>query len=279
MGPLATADQLVHLASVVLRATARDRKDRQAQAVTQALRAVVAVRVTTAGLAWDGLQSKLWIRADLKLDRCRRFAFVPVGSQEQADLMLERLFTQDVRDKTMETETIPICRFNVNGVCTISTELAGMEVPIAADACRACIAAAHPQAINRVTCSKAIHTRLIHGLPPTPKLLECVSPPQRGVGTELERMIAVTRRWLAWIGLGWILPEPGTAECGCQSLRTEMNLAGPVGCLDHRERYAQNMFDRWCSHAKIVGRIPGARSITGFYIKQAIRKARSKEIK
>ncbi len=102
----------------------------------------------------------------------------------------------------MTTEQCPHSR---DGLCQISTNLAGLPVPLAEDACNACQLQQNPRAVNRVTCSKAIHARTLAGHIPTEELLQCVQPPKDGVGTELERLIDRTRLFLAMIRLDWII--------------------------------------------------------------------------
>jgi hypothetical protein len=94
------------------------------------------------------------------------------------------------------------CPHKVDGYCQISSDLAQVPVPIAQDACEACIQQSPPRAKNSVTCSKAIQYRTLVGMLPTPELLECIKPPTQGVGTELELLIEKTRRTLNWLCLG-----------------------------------------------------------------------------
>ena len=116
------------------------------------------------------------------------------------------------------------CPHNVDGYCQISSDLAQVPVPIAQDACAACIQQATPKAKNSVTCSKAIQYRTLVGMLPTPELLECIKPPTQGVGTELELLIEKTRRTLNWLCLGWLIPDK--FNCGCHSTKSRMNEMG-----------------------------------------------------
>jgi hypothetical protein len=113
-----------------------------------------------------------------------------------------------------------VIRFD-DGYCQISTDLAQVPVPIAQDACAACILQSNPRSKNSVTCSKAIQYRTLVGMLPTPELLDCVKPPSSGVGTELETLIEKTRSFLRRVWLGWLIPP--RVQCGCSTTRRLMN--------------------------------------------------------
>ena len=131
------------------------------------------------------------------------------------------------------------CPHNRDGLCQVSTRLAAMPVPIADDACQACLQQKSPCTINRVTCSKAIQIRLAAGMPAPQELLDCVRPPESGVGTELARMIDTTRGWLHMLRLDWIIPQP--VACGCGPIRAAMNYDSPQQCWQKRAFYARNI--------------------------------------
>ncbi len=138
----------------------------------------------------------------------------------------------------MTTEQCPHSR---DGLCQISTNLAGLPVPLAEDACNACQLQQNPRAVNRVTCSKAIHARTLAGLIPTEELLQCVQPPKDGVGTELERLIDRTRLFLAMIRLDWIIPT--SEKCGCNAAKSRLNADGPTACVQNRRLHATEITD------------------------------------
>ena len=172
--------------------------------------------------------------------------------------------------------TRPIeCPHNVDGYCQISTDLAQMPVPIAQDACAACILQANPRTKNSVTCSKAIQYRTLVGMLPTDELLECVKPPSRGVGTELESLIEQTRSFLHRVWLGWLIPP--RVQCGCSATRSSMNQQGVLGCLRNRNKLADEILDRWRKHVPIIRFVPLSRFLVGIYLIQAIRRFQNKE--
>ncbi len=173
------------------------------------------------------------------------------------------------------SETIA-CPHNVDGYCQVSTELAQMPVPIAHDACAACILQSHPRTKNSVTCSKAIQYRSYVGMLPTEELLECVKPPSRGVGTEMEFLIEKTRSFLHRVGLGWLLPP--RAQCGCPAMRSFLNQQGIPGCLRNRQRITTEILDRWRTHLPVIRFVPIARFLIGIYLKHAMRRYQKKEI-
>ncbi len=168
------------------------------------------------------------------------------------------------------------CPHNVDGYCQVSTDLAQMPVPIARDACAACILQTHPRTKNSVTCSKAIQYRSYVGMLPTEELLECVKPPARGVGTEMEFLIERTRSFLHYIGLGWLLPP--RAQCGCSDMRSFMNQQGISGCLRKRHQITTEILQRWSNHLPAIRFVPLARLLIGFYLKLAMRRFQKKEI-
>ena len=167
------------------------------------------------------------------------------------------------------------CQYNQDGYCKISSDLAKAPLPIANDACAACLQQTWPRTKNPVTCSKAIEYLSIVQMPIPQELLECVKPPTNGVGTELENLIEKTRRVFSWVCLGWLIPEP--IYCGCGSTKTRMNELGVWGCLRERENLAFEILARWIKHFPTIRFIPFVHSIIEGYIVRAVFKSQSKE--
>ena len=167
------------------------------------------------------------------------------------------------------------CQHNVDGYCQISSDLAQLPVPIAQDACAACIQQATPRAKNSVTCSKAIQYRMLVGMLPTTELLECIKPPTKGVGTELELLIEKTRRALSWICLGWLIPDD--LACGCRSTKTRMNEMGVWKCLRSNEELSVEILAHWIKYIPMIRFIPFVLTIIAMYILRAAFNAESKE--
>jgi hypothetical protein len=171
--------------------------------------------------------------------------------------------------------TIEQCPHSRNGLCQISTDLAGLPVLLAEDACSACQLQSHPRSVNRVTCSKAIHARTLAGLIPTEELLQCVNPPKHGVGTELEHLIDRARLFLAMLRLDWIIPP--SEKCGCSTAKGRLNADGPTGCLSNRRSHATEIYSRWLSHWPHVRFIPFAHSLIAAFIVRAAKSTQRKE--
>ncbi len=167
------------------------------------------------------------------------------------------------------------CPHNVDGYCQISTELAQVPVPIADDACAACILQARPRTKNPVTCSKAIQYRTIIGMLPTQDLLDCVKTPSRGVGTELESLIESTRHVLSRFRLAWLIPP--RVECGCTATRSYMNQQGIHGCLRNRNQLTDEILARWKKHLPTIRFVPFARLMVGVCVDRAIQRFQNKE--
>jgi hypothetical protein len=167
------------------------------------------------------------------------------------------------------------CPHSKDGLCQISTKLAGLPVPLADDACNACELQVNPRSVNRVTCSKAIHARTLAGLIPTDELLQCVNPPTEGVGTELERLIDRTRQVLAMIRLDWIIPS--SEACGCNTTKSRLNADGPTACLSNRRLHAAEIYDRWAKHWPQVRYLPFAQGLIAAFIVRAAINVRRKE--
>jgi hypothetical protein len=167
------------------------------------------------------------------------------------------------------------CPHNLDGYCQISSDLAQVPVPIAHDACAACIQQTMPRSKNSVTCSKAIQYRTLVGMLPTPELLECIKPPTQGVGTELELLIEKTRRTLNWLCLGWIIPDK--FNCGCHSTKSRMNEMGARKCLRTNENLSAEILSRWMLHVPPIRFIPFVLTIIRFYVLRAAYNAETKE--
>lgn len=167
------------------------------------------------------------------------------------------------------------CPHKQDGLCQISTNLAGVPVPLADDACAACQLQANPRSVNRVTCSKAIHARTLAGLVPTEELLDCVNPPKQGVGTELERLIDRARFILAVVRLDWIIPS--SQQCGCNATKSRLNTDGPTACIASRRLHAAEIYVRWSKHWRQARYVPFAHSLIAAFITRAAKNARHKE--
>jgi hypothetical protein len=167
------------------------------------------------------------------------------------------------------------CQYNEYGYCKISSDLANAPVPIANDACAACVSQTRPRSKNPVTCSKAIEYLSIVQMPIPQDLLECVMPPTHGVGTELETLIAKTRIFLSWFCLAWIIPTGFT--CGCHSTKRRMNELGPRLCMRDGDELSAEILKRWILHVPMIRFIPFVLTIIGFYILRASYIAQSKE--
>ena len=167
------------------------------------------------------------------------------------------------------------CQYNQYGYCKISSDLASAPVPIANDACAACVSQTRPRSKNPVTCSKAIEYLSIVRMPIPQHLLECVTPPTQGPGTELETLIEKTRRLLSWICLAWIIPTRIT--CGCHSTKKLMNEMGPRMCIREGDELSAEILKRWIIHVPPIRFIPFVLTIIGFYILRASYIAQSKE--
>ncbi|MFN7845253.1 MAG: hypothetical protein ACK5N9_26320 [Pirellula sp.] len=167
------------------------------------------------------------------------------------------------------------CPHNAEGYCQISTDLAQVPVPIAEDACAACILQTNPRTKNPVTCSKAIQYRTMIGMPPTQELLDCVKTPSRGFGTELESLIESTRQLLSRLRLAWIIPP--RAKCGCSVLRNLMNQQSLRECIISRDTITNDIWDRWKKHLPAIRLVPFSRFMVGIYVNRAIQRFKKKE--
>lgn len=167
------------------------------------------------------------------------------------------------------------CSYKQDGLCQISSELADLPVLLADDACEACQLQPNPQAINRVTCSKAIHARKTAGLVPSQELLNCINPPKQGIGTELAKLIERTQLVLAYVGLAWLIPT--SDRCGCDTARCHLNAQERTACLANVRAHADDIYTRWQQHLKWVRFIPLVRLLIAAYIRRAAENFRRQE--
>lgn len=140
------------------------------------------------------------------------------------------------------------CEHSHDGLCLISTSLAGLPVVLAEDACAACKRQDSPMTFNRVTCSKAIYVlRRSGNVSKIPSLLlDCVSPRPTGVGSQFEWIVQEYRSWLKWVGLAWVVRKG--EDCGCNRLRSEMNVLSVSEVRNHRRGFARQIAVNWCLH-------------------------------
>jgi hypothetical protein len=167
------------------------------------------------------------------------------------------------------------CSHNHDGYCKISSDLAKIPVPIAEDACAACIKQTNFRAKNSVTCSKAIYQLNLVRMPIPQELLDCLKPPTTGPGAELEKLIEKTRRVFSWFCLGWLIPD--TFYCGCSSTKTRMNELGAWGCLREADDLAIEILARWIKHFPTVRYIPFVTNILAIYVVRAVVNTSAKE--
>ena len=143
-------------------------------------------------------------------------------------------------------------------VCLISTKLAGKPVPIADDACRACSACETPQAVNRVTISKAISV-----VGPEAELVDSLARlthPERftGVGSELRKLIW----WFVWNR------KSDAAACeACVNRELQMNRWGK----DCRENMPTIL--AWLKESAITYNLPFIEVVARGFVELAIFKA------
>jgi len=112
-----------------------------------------------------------------------------------------------------------ICPHDI-GHCTISSNLAKIEVPIDTKACDTCKGLAKPMQVNSVTCSRAIWA-LRNAKQSIPKsLLEPIrAEVVSGPGTELKKLVS----WFIW--------NKNIRNCKtCATREQRMNRWGPDRC-------------------------------------------------
>lgn len=152
------------------------------------------------------------------------------------------------------------CPHLKDGVCMISTALAGMKVPAAADACAACARNEKPKQANRITYSKAVYTLYKSGKPIPKKLTEKLrtmagSAPASGPGTELSNIIS------------WF--KKANKTCGCSARIAKMNVWGPDKCEQNIDTIA-----RWLKVGAKKQGLPYIDSVARGMIKMAIKRSR-----
>lgn len=150
------------------------------------------------------------------------------------------------------------CPHLKNGLCQISTKLAGIDVPAAKDACAACLLQKNPMAINHVTSSKAVSTLLLAGKPAPRELFTGINGNlivAQGPGTELEKLIS------------WF--KKANKKCNCSARIQRMNKWGPDEC---EKRMPTIM--RWLRHSAAKQKMPFIDLVAERLIKRAISNAR-----
>lgn len=147
-------------------------------------------------------------------------------------------------------------------LCLISTELAGVPVPIAEDACKHCNLQPIPQTVNNVTLSKAIY----HASEPQRTLLANrlgrTKHPEafEGVGTQLKQII----NWFVWSA------QPESCKI-CKTREVQMNRWGPDGCEHHLPEILA-----WLKESAKLAGYPYSEFLVKIAVKKAIRNERKK---
>lgn len=142
----------------------------------------------------------------------------------------------------------------------VSTELAGIDVVAAKDACVACSKQFNPQQKNHVTTAKAIQALHLNNKPVPPSLYSNLSPRNnlsKGPGTELEKLIS------------WFKVK--SKKCNCSKRIQRMNEWGPDKCEERMDTIM-----RWLQHSAITHKIPFVRPVVQKLVKRAIQNARDK---
>lgn len=154
------------------------------------------------------------------------------------------------------------CSFLSNSICEVSTLLADMEVQVSDDACRMCRQhVTHPMAINEVTCSRAVATRLRSGQELTASLRTCLEQhhdakfvPLEGVGRECKKMIDWYLRAARLLRL--LIAEVRPEECGCEQFMLLMNTWGPDGCLRRRQEIISRFVAKTKKYVPVLMLVP-----------------------
>lgn len=150
------------------------------------------------------------------------------------------------------------CEHLKNGLCLISTNIAGIDVPAAEDACLACQQQKNPMAVNHVTSSKAIYTLHLAGKTAPKELFTKVKGNAivaQGPGTELEKLISWFKR--------------KSKSCNCSSRIQKMNRWGPDEC----EKRMPTIL-RWLRHSAAKQKLPFVEQVAERLVKRAIKNAR-----
>ena len=151
------------------------------------------------------------------------------------------------------------CKHFVAGVCKIISHHSGKDVPVMADACKACRESDKPFTLNYVTASLSMKA-VGHPLPEDKKYLrEEVMVKQEGPGTELKRLIS----WFWW----------PTGRCErCQNRARKMNKWGPAKC-----RQRKPLIILWLKQSAKKAGLPFSEAAAGAMIDLAIRTAEKKQ--
>ena len=158
---------------------------------------------------------------------------------------------------------LPHCEHRSKGLCQISTQLAGIPVKAAADACQVCSNLPNPHCDNHVTRSKAIYTLYLTKSEIPPNLRQGVhhnpaaEPINKGPGTELEKLIS------------WF--KSSSDSCGCRDKVQKMNRWGPDKCETNID-----LIKKWLRESAAKENIPYIDFIATVLIKKAIKNARAK---
>lgn len=158
-----------------------------------------------------------------------------------------------------------ICQHAINGNCQISSELAGIEVPLDEQACTACNQQDHPRELNEVTCFRARYILRQNNLPIPNKVQECVNLHQKkvylteGPGRELRKLIE-------WFPLR-------KKKCrSCKGLEVKMNQWGPDKCEEKKDYIVKKLLI-----AAARRKIPTNERLVTIVVSKAIRQARKNQ--
>lgn len=141
------------------------------------------------------------------------------------------------------------CPYMKQGTCEVSSLLAGMPVPLAEDACKACASQDNPLTINRVTCTKAAYTLRKAGKEVDPAILHCYATPNQGVGTQFRELTNTLKWWVSLLRLTKLIwPNPKT--CGCDQVLSMLNTAGIKNCKEKKDKYTKIIVDNYLNNVK-----------------------------
>lgn len=151
------------------------------------------------------------------------------------------------------------CPYKINNLCQVSTDLAGLPVLAADDACAVCCTQPNARNINYVTCSKAIYTLLQAGKPVPDHLYKPIKDKVfKGPGTELKKLIS----WFVW--------NKKVKNCTtCKNRESRMNLWGPDGC----EKNISTIV-KWLEESANTHNLPFSKRIALAAIRKAIHRSR-----
>lgn len=150
------------------------------------------------------------------------------------------------------------CKYNEHGFCKISSEIAGMPVAIAEDACRACVRDPKPRDVNHVTTSKAIYTLRQQGKVIPRDMYQNVQKAKRGgPGTELKSL-------LGWFGIS------ESEGCQCSEHASKMDEWGPDKCEANMEVILE-----WLGDEAAERGVPFVKVAARLLVNRAIKRARA----